>query len=703
MRVSFAVSAFLVVGAGATGVAALPSPYQGSDAMFNLVTQAIAGAGLTPTNAYIGGGSSLGLSAMVAGTQETAPMTKMLSNSSSLCTKTTHTGGTVANASDIVLALDAVDIFSATASGATATCNGTADDTGTGLAYSGSSVFSDPNQNWRHVLALVYGGKDITTGVVDCNQTARATLVANWSNLFQNGCTNGASVCGDSTHLGALWHAFRQGDEAGTPDVLANLIGLTPSVSVSANNGFGTTPYCNALNWDTSTGNANCANGAYKQWIGPGGILDPTAADGVHRRPPPGTWGDNPDPSQGALGADVLPTSQQDNDPIRRPCIGGTTNNHARSGEEVCNIDGKLGLVLAVPATDFIPTQNPGLVQYPTKACNTFVLGKSANVFTCAIRGTGTKHSGECPNGDALFGGDCSVPIDTVDGTSQCVATKSTVASLVARNGLGSPDGRVYNLQLRDGTTTDGSVGYVQQIINTATGTLSQDFVGGMSRIHQVETIFATGGSAPTACQLVSATDQIGCLAQADPCSIGLASDPGKTWGERNPGGVVSSNMDALRVAQVYPTTTTVQALGTAGEYTLSRKIYFASIIGWANIADSTTDTSATDELALGQWLSVPANVNPLVTSNGYFLLGPASPGGANTQYCEDFDEQTNCAAASNNNGCTSNPAGIPTISTICGNGVVEAFEDCDHGSTNGGATDACGITCRCVGAYPCQ
>ena len=49
--------------AGAAAVT-LPSPYQGSDTLFNVTAQAIAAAGLTPTNAYVGGGSGNAEAAM---------------------------------------------------------------------------------------------------------------------------------------------------------------------------------------------------------------------------------------------------------------------------------------------------------------------------------------------------------------------------------------------------------------------------------------------------------------------------------------------------------------------------------------------------------------------------------------------------------------------------------------------------------------
>ena len=85
---------------------------------------------------------------------------------------------------------------------------------------------------------------------------------------------------------------------------------------------------------------------------------------------------------------------------------------------------------------------------------------------------------------------------------------------------------------------------------------------------------------------------------------------------------------------------------------------------------------------------------------NDFFTLGASSPAGADTQFCEDFNEQTICGATSNNNACPSNPTGLPTANTVCGNGTLEAYEECDPGATgippvNAGA-GGCSATCRC-------
>jgi cysteine-rich repeat protein len=736
MKKTIAIATFLVVGSGAAGAGALPHPYFGSDTEFQITTQAIQMAGLTPANAYVGGGSG-GAASNMAGSatpflastasQQTGPMSRMMKNEAHVCGAVSFNNGVNGSndtsASGIVIALDAVGIWSATQTGGqtSAACNGSSDLSGSGLVQSGSTgVFagSTASQNWKWMLALLYGGKDSSNGTVDCNSTARHNLVANWGKLFQGeACTNPIAQCAAGGNAnGALWHAFRRDDTSGTSDVFASILGLSPGTSNNSLNGFGASPYCNAMNWDTTSGNANCSAGGHKQWTGPGGVNDPVAADGVHKRPPPGTWGDNPDSTQTTNSADVLPTQMQDNDPIRRTCIGGATNVPARPGEEVCNLDGALGLVLPMVDSDWMLTLPTPLKQYPNNACNTFAFGKPVNVFTCAP--LNRKHFGECPNGDALIAGGCLIPIDQTNGTSQCVSTKATIAALQSRT-LGSPDGRIYNIQMRDGTITEPNIGYAQYAIPSLGTTV--DMAAGFNRIHQVETVYGNlppTGVNPAACQLVDMTDQIACLAQADGCSVGFAGAGGGSFAlHANPGasnGRTAAAVSSLRVAQVAPGTAAVQALGTQNpattgpEYQLSRKLYFVSLEGFGNITNTTADPTATDELALAKFESITTNIKPITTGLDFFALGAQSPAGADTPFCEDFNEQVVCnptASAvstlpANVNGCAGNPSGIPTVSTICGDGVRGPYEECDNGLNNGTSGNGCSQTCRCVSDF---
>jgi cysteine-rich repeat protein len=403
----------------------------------------------------------------------------------------------------------------------------------------------------------------------------------------------------------------------------------------------------------------------------------------------------------------------QDNDPIRRPCLGGATNTHTRAGEEVCNIDNQLGLVLPMVDTDWMLNLTPPLAQYPATACNNFKAGKSVGTLTCAPR-SGSKHSGECPNGDALIGGACSVPVIT-GVTSQCVSTAATIAPLHKRT-VGNSYGRAFNLQMRDGTFTAPTIGYAQYSI-PALG-VTEDMAAGYNRIHQVETVLA---DAAAACQLVDMTDQIGCLTASDPCSIGYAGDAAKSWASRPnpaPGGTDAAGFwanDALQVAAVSPNTTTVQKLGLANEYQLSRKLYFGTLVGFGSIPVGGAADPGTDELTLAKYESISTNIVPILNTFSFFGLGPQAAlltgGAADTPFCEDFNEQVICnptptsasTLPANANGCANNPAGIPGgaaspgLLTTCSNGTVEVYEECDDGLNNGTTGDKCSATCRCV------
>jgi hypothetical protein len=856
MRTSISVATFLLGAAGAAGVGAfnLPTPYQGSDALFGVTQAAITAIGtIGPASEYVGGGSGNGQSAMVAGTQALAPMSLMMTDGGGLCGFDAGGAGQT-NASGIVIGLDAIDVLSSLESGGSqGTCNN-AD--GGGLVHSGG-IFA----NYKQVLALLYGGEKNASGVVDCNTTNRQNLVSNWSSLFQNGCPN---VCNDGTHGGALWHAFRPDDASGTANVFAAILGLSPAPSASENGGFGASPFCNAMNWDTSPANGNCALGSGLQFTGPGGVAQgacsnegvcsdgtfcdantacangstcqPNAPcwlgytggvcgggaselvgskcptpDGVtgcdpsnpatvclpqcgtfngapdtcvdietaratgrapttHRRPPLGTWGDNPDPNGGAgnpaigtgtRSADAFPTSMQDNDPIRHKCIGGPTNNTLRAGEEVCDVDGTLGVVLPIPATDFllkVAAPMSGLVQFPTNVVNNTRLGAPPGVHNCALRLNqtrgGSRHGGQCPNGDMQNLAKCAVPVDQNSVLpSQCVTQASTNTGKI-RNIIWS--GSVWNLHMHDGTGVDGSIGYAIETIPTtpptATGTfcgdgspctptgaacadnsaclvrVSLDFTGAFVRIHEVQTVPANTG----ACQLQDATDQIGCLAHADRCTVGYAAGGARSWASRSPigkctgssttvtlpcspvngtcgtGGTCSAlttDVDTLLVNNVRPSAPTVQLLGRPGEYPLSRKLYLNSLAGFGSTAVSPA------ELTLAQFEADGGSIDPILVNSSFFTVGTAGPNGTDTPFCEDFNQAIVCGAATNDNACTRNPAGIPRdtksdggsgASTVCGNGIVDAFEECDpaappaqwHCSLPDAST--CSPACRC-------
>jgi ABC-type phosphate transport system substrate-binding protein len=768
-----------VVGASAAGAGAFAtSPYVGSDTEYNITNQAILNSQLgnnptatttppqwnaraNPVGDYLGGGSGGGENAMVANKQQTAPMSRALA--SGACA-----AADVSQASNIVLAIDGVGVWAANAvinsaangtncNGATATGQCTQDSSG--VAFSGAGGNTMGFTNWRDALALLYGGLDRSNGVTDCNSTKRQTLISNWTNLFQNsGCVNG--VNNTMTPTGAfLTHAWRRDDISGTADAFSNLIGIQANwkdpnnntfsgekVAPAGVNGFGTSPYCNALNWDQGEVSAGaCANTAPNHYIGPGGVV---GADGKHHLPPPGTWGSVGPTAQPF----VLSTFMQDNDPIRTTCLGNASA--GRNAEDVCNTDGKLGVVLPISALDFMKVQIPGTVPFPAgvQCTGGTSSGAAPKSFLCAPRGKGSFFAvSQCPNGDTPFAFGCLIPVGPGSSgpTSQCLTIKSEFPTL-CNVGPCSNEGRIYNAQLYDGTAA-GAIAYATQSISESSATLGiytnvLSHAGGWARIHMRE-VSTTGAKS---CQLDDASDNIGCLVQADQHSVGFAGNTAATWDARDPvagHSTATGDTVAVRVNKLEAGVSCTPANPSSGNpsYPLWRKLYFNSIVGFGRVTN-------TAEQTLAEFESFDQNIAPILAAEGFFEL-PFSPngtdpttGGIPNQFCEDFNELgVACAGKTSNafNGCAFNtttdavggaalvnttipaftslapgaittpgcaglPAGSPgctipsdpssdptmsTTSTVCGNGKVELFEDCDPAPPS--SSPNCSNTCR--------
>src|SRR5215472_16739920 len=147
MKTSTSLAILLFVGSGATGAgAALPNPFQGSDALLFVTQDAIAALGsIGPASAYVGSGSDDGQSALVEGFQSTSPMSRMLDDGGGLCAKD------ASDATGIVIGLDAIDVLASLEQGGNpATCN---NPDGGGLVAGGNGF-----ANYKQVLALLYGG-----------------------------------------------------------------------------------------------------------------------------------------------------------------------------------------------------------------------------------------------------------------------------------------------------------------------------------------------------------------------------------------------------------------------------------------------------------------------------------------------------------------------------------------------------------------
>ncbi|MFT3923001.1 MAG: hypothetical protein QM778_10735 [Myxococcales bacterium] len=578
-----AIASALALGLASTASAQLK--LKGSDTLFEMTQEMLTLCQISPTDlTYDGGGSSGGQSAMAAGTQRVAPMSRFINAAG--CTGAGP--GDTTTRSGYAHSLDAIGLFSDNTEDTT--CDDlvhdavlTIDPAANGNA-GGDPATECPNctgnqyviSQWQQVLRIVYTGRhDVvpgynecsfdapgaTVGARLCNSDVRNTLVNNWGNLFQGGCTDPECT--------SLRHAFRRDDISGTTDTFLALISVKGMFA---------------------------SNGDYQ-------------------------------------GADIFCNGSEfeDKDPIRRFCSG----NGGTSGENVCQrlvyarevpsvgvrvgtlypqlenvwpaiiaavvppgpAAGDLGLVLPiVMPTD--PAQH-----YPNNnACN--------GDYKLAPMPTSTNAEERCPNGDFKYGGLCYWPVDAA-GNFGCLVQSNFRPGTGAIGFNSKMDARVYNLTTR---LPSGVIPTISRKPSAAQNPVNRTFINGaFYRIHQrtAETL-ATAG---TVCRESNDTAQIGCLVQASPCSIGYAGLAAQT-SDANGDPVANTNKSLgirapLATAGIqYPSKTTVRrflatpaggATGTCADYgsryPLSRKLWFNTFVGFNNLAAAGA-TAAEQQLA---------------------------------------------------------------------------------------------------------
>ena len=721
MRTAWVVASFVVAGAGVAGVGA--SNLTGSDALRTLTLDlttvtSLSGSPLCPAAtsiAYLGGGSGRGESQMLVGRQVIAPMSRFLGTN--VCNGI-NGSGTPTTANGLVVALDGLAIVSSAAQAGTVACNGaTGGDTATactvdagvpisprfGLALSGTVngyAFAD----WKDVLRILYFGKD-HNGTKNCNSSIRQFLANNWSSVFASGCTSPTCT--------AIKHLFRQDDASGSTDLFASLLGESaPSETEGPAASMGVAGQIGAYFMGSDTFCNSAVNAP-----APFNMTFP---------------GKNPGQEPGA-GFSIVPNDHQDGDPIRRPCSSGRSlewvcqtsldlantqvTGSGSSAAFVCGATGdgtcptgetcvagtsgsqcwgpSLGLLLPVVAANTL-----GVDQYHVNECSGAVNSVNAPPVP-GVGGRGVMNAGICPNGDIPTAGVCQVPIDTNTNSPNCLASASQqpqgalaftqgvydVSTGVAAGSGNGPapntvDGRVYNE-------------YVWKNIGTVTApvwSIAQDdsgrpMYGAFYRIHSHFTTLS--GTAP--CTQADATLQIGCLVAASPCSFGFAARPA----------AFQAGAAAMKVQGVPPVTACIQALGAPppAAYPLARKVYLNTIAGFG--------AASAAELALAQCEADTATLNQAILFENFIPLpttGPNAINGGNA-LCEDFNEPMLCGSGGSNvNGCAATAAisGMPqgAAQVTCGNGIKEAFEQCDPGaplgSTDNPCATSCSTTCVC-------
>jgi len=327
----------------------------------------------------------------------------------------------------------------------------------------------------------------------------------------------------------------------------------------------------------------------------------------------------------------------QDFDPIRVPCT---------ASDSVCDQDGTTGWLMVIePSTDVTAA-----AAFPTST-------GTSNMGFAVTGQLNDNTTYYCPNGDTpQFINSCLMPLDSSNSFANNAQPGSKpIFSFGGAKFSSAIDGRVYNLLLHNSAGA---------LIKASNGI---PFVTSYYRNYR------------TQCQLLDATQQIGCfVGTAEPCSIGYSGL----------GAVQQANADAMRLDGILPTAGNVQSFA----YPLSRKLYLNTLKGFENVADTN------GELTFAKAEANKAEIDYYVNNEGFVALPDSVTlgGSAGAPYCEDFNEQARCAAASNVNACANNPSGIPTGGTICGNAALESYERCDSGTANGSSTSNCSATCTC-------
>jgi len=175
----------------------------------------------------------------------------------------------------------------------------------------------------------------------------------------------------------------------------------------------------------------------------------------------------------------------------------------------------------------------------------------------------------------------------------------------------------------------------------TPASTANRQIVGDFSRIHSTRTSIAAGPTCPgtggsgRCCDKFDSTDQIGCLADADPCSIGFS---GRTALDQTL--VTSTTTESVFGASLAGIGNRQACIANV-TYPLARKVFINSVPGFENA------TTAEQELAKcfsGNVAGGAAQFASLLSSGGLFPLtaGPA---------CQTF--------VAGSGACGNNPAGI--------------------------------------------
>ena len=691
MRTSTVSAAFLLVGAGAAALAAVEPGggnnlvLNGSDTLFDVTKAVIASCGTPkpadggPANgmgfldfvgdhiSYLGGGSGVGAGQMGLGLQELSPMSRAMKNSE-YCTPGATAAGEGAAAANSEALLVGIDGVAITANQTNSCAASTGVATGLGaasFAVTGTCAGCDASGNYTlggstnasiyvgqpsfDALAIIYFGLT-HDNFYDCSGNVRKSLIKNWGALFN------ASCAGSGNCPNGLTHAWRRSDLSGTTDAFVSV--LLPSgtfTNGSATNGKGAaeTDATGAPLSDLNcAGSDNVTLGQCKETIGIGTLSNVPAGKAKKSNP----FCNSAD-ANSAVPTATPPVSAalsfggssdfSDLDPIRTACV-------AKDG--VCEafktpaarFAGDLGVVLPILLPDATVTVSTDL--YPVPKCG------AACALIPIARTAAIPSTFRCPSGGKPFAGNCYMPVvaQSSPPDPRCIASQSQTCI----DTVGQRDGRTYNqvtIAESAAAGTKNAGGTYQFAFDANNRFMSGSFY----RVRSTPLADSTNTGSGI-CQQNDDTSQIGCLTDADTCSIGYA---GRESAQSFPdtGAPTSAPLKALAlnggsgfVPPFAPTSAAqpdadlfLENLLTAGQtvYPLARRLYVATQYGFGS-------NMAGGEKELAQCYATNGIVTPAITGNG-FVAVPANNGHSAGVECIDYKENgaSNASPAPNVQG----------------------------------------------------
>jgi len=526
-----------------------------------------------------------------------------------------------------------------------------------GCNAAGSYVFT----TWSDVLALLYAGQNHTTNAallgttsktrnparINCASPVRKALADNWGTLFNTNCT----ATGDPLNCVKLKHAFRRGDLSGTTDTFVTLVGLAVAVPAYTTTFLPNPAGLPTVNPATATANPFCNAGPQPMNKGDSDYLDldpirriadsganPTkvaleqVAEGraLPSTPPVPVGHDSrPDPT-----ASTSLVELADFGSPNRPNVGPNQAITAPAPNDFITLQAAaiaarkgLGLVLPVEMptnyTDYA-TAYWGSAAAPTDPTVPPTVC-TAGAFAGSIP-TGAPANSMCPNGGSA---PCLFPVHVNADNSL------NFNCLVSQVNLSRPpivDLRVYNLMVMDPTGHYRPDAYTNPSLTTLSAAKQNRTVSAFFRLNASQST-NLGGPVPapngftagtTVCKTFTSTDQIGCLVQANPCSIGFVGREAVVKAPLPLNNLAYRLGTALADSRA-PTDTTITALldtsATAPFYPMARKLF---VNHWVDPALPVLPTMAKEDV-LYNCFKQDAITSPRITQF-HFLKVPGGP-----------------------------------------------------------------------------